>query len=106
MKILAKIHSKINIDISSLLKRKAVSEYFLLEKKYVTHSRAFEVWWYSYKEKNHVLIKHISPPYYLFFILLEEKKRDIFTLEDFDYYLNNGKFKDGGVWTFGDISKK
>lgn len=104
MKLLSKIHSKQNIHIASLLTRKGVTEYFLYEENYVTHSRAFEVWWYEYRGKNHFLFKHRYHPYYLFFIQLDEN--EIFTLKDFDYYLDYGTFKKGGVWQLEDIAKE
>ena len=76
------------IALSELLEKKGCDEFTLLEEKMVVNTHCYEVWWYAYEEKNHVLGKRCSYPYTLYFFLLEPG--DLFRVRDFKTYLETG----------------
>lgn len=92
MELLSRTRNDYDAKVSNLLESKGISNYHLYVEKHITHGRAFECWWYEHKSKNHFLLKHLNSPHQLFFIGLEEN--EVFMLEDFDYFLEHGEFKD------------
>ena len=99
MELLSRTRNDHDVNIPELLDRKGISDYNLHEEKYITHGRAFECWRYEYKGRNHFLMKHLHSPHQLFFIGLEEN--EVFMIEDFDYFLEHGVFKDD--WSFDEM---
>lgn len=93
MKLIAKKENKYDVDVAALFKKKNIN-HTMLEPKYIANDRAFELWWYSLNDKNHILAKHLFSPYYLFYILIED--HEVFGPLDFDYFMKNGEFANGG----------
>lgn len=77
------------ISIAQLLERKGCDEFTLLRDKLVVEGKCYEVWWYAYRGRNHVLAKMIYYPYTLYFFLLEPG--DLFSVNDFKVYLETGE---------------
>lgn len=77
------------LSISELLEKKGCDEFTLLEEKLEFDSSFYEIWWYSYRERNHILAKQCSYPYTLYFFFLEPG--DLFRVRDFQTYMKTGK---------------
>ena len=98
MKLIAKKENKYDVDVAALFKKKNIN-HTMLEPKYIANDRAFELWWYSLNDKNHILAKHLFTPHYLFYILIEE--HEVFEPADFDYYMKHGEFANKGIGLCG-----
>lgn len=99
MKLLKRTSNEHDVKVAALLKENKVEDFYLTEEKYITCGRAFEIWQYQHKYKNHFLIKHLYRPHHLFFIQLEEC--EVFWPKDFDYYLDHGEFKN--EWSLEEV---
>lgn len=88
MKLLQKGNWKKDLSISNLLEQKGCDEFFLLKEQIKIVGKGYELWWYNYKDKNHILAKQLGYPYTLYFFLLEDG--DLFAAEDFRKYMEEG----------------
>lgn len=88
MKLIQKGDWKKELSISDLLERKGCDEFFLLKQQMTIAGRHYELWWYNYKGKNHILAKQLGYPFRLYFFLLEEG--DLFAADDFRKYMEEG----------------
>lgn len=91
MELLQQGNWKKDLSIADLLERKGCDEFTLLKEKMVIDSQRYEIWWYSYRNKNHIIAKQCAYPYTLYFFLLESG--DLFRSNDFRMYLETGELR-------------
>lgn len=77
------------ISIPDLLEQKGCNEFTLLEECLIVHFQFYEIWWYAYKSRNHIIAKQCTYPYTLYFFLMEPG--DLFQVKDFKRYLETGE---------------
>lgn len=92
MKILKEGMWKRPIKVADLLERKGCDNFTLLEDNVRIGETLYELWWYSYQDKNHILAKGKQFPYPLHFFLLEIG--DAFEVNDFINYIETGEIKE------------
>lgn len=112
MKVLKEGMWKRPLEAADLLERKGCDNFTLLEDNIKTGGRLYEIWWYSYQDKNHILAKGKLFPYPLHFFLLE--KGDTFEVTHFKQYIETGKikeqdsvlFKQIGFWDIVEVKRE
>lgn len=92
MKVLTEGIWKRPFEAADLLERKGCDHFTLLEDNTKIDETLYELWWYSYQNKNHVLAKGKQFPYPLHFFLLEAG--DTFEANDFKTYIKTGKLNE------------
>jgi len=88
MKVLKVGNWKKKIVIPDLLNAKGCDAFTLLKDDLMAKGQHFEIWWYAYGGKNHIVAKNKQYPYRLYFLLLETG--DLFSMMDFKSYLETG----------------
>lgn len=101
MKILTEDVWKRPIEAADLLERKGCDHFTLLENNTKIGETLYEIWWYSYKDKNHILAKGKQFPCPLYFFLLE--KGDTFEVSDFKQYIETRELKEQNSTLFRQV---
>lgn len=104
MLLMQKGNWKKPISIAHLLERKGCDEFTLLQDQMIVDGYRYEIWWYSYQGRNHILAKLTAYPYTLYFFLLEPG--DLFSVQDFRRYLETGTLIKPSVKMYMDVTQR